>query len=132
MLSFLPLMIVPLITYNIVALGGGAGPDVWAGELFSVGMMSGGTWRMTHGEGLLALGLAFLFVEVLKATRTSRVSVVDHMLSTLVFIAYLVEFLLVPSASHAVFFLLTCMALIDVIAGFSVSIRAAGRDVSFN
>jgi hypothetical protein len=68
----------------------------------------------------------------MKSTRTSNASVVDHLLSTFVFVAYLVEFLLVERAAHSVFFILMVIAMIDLIAGFSISIRAAGRDVSFN
>ena len=61
-----------------------------------------------------------------------RQQVVDHLLSTFVFVAFLVEFLLVEGAAHPVFFVLMVISLIDVLAGFSVSLRAAGRDVSFN
>jgi hypothetical protein len=66
-----------------------------------------------------------------KATRTSNASVVDHLLSTFVFVAFLVEFLLVRGAAHSVFFTLMVIALFDVLAGFSISLRAAGRDVSY-
>jgi hypothetical protein len=58
--------------------------------------------------------------------------VIDHLLSTFVFVAFLVEFLLVKGAAHSVFFTLMIITLIDVLAGFSVSIRAAGRDVNLN
>jgi hypothetical protein len=78
------------------------------------------------------LGLVFMFFEILKSTRTSNASVLDHLLSTFVFVAFLVEFLVVPGAATSIFFLLMVMALIDLMAGFSVSIRSAGRDVSFN
>ncbi|MEM9573936.1 MAG: hypothetical protein AAF870_01760, partial [Pseudomonadota bacterium] len=74
----------------------------------------------------------FLFFEVLKSTRTSNTSVLDHLFSTVVFIAFLVEFLLVPGAGTAIFFLLMVMSLVDLMAGFSVSIRSAGRDVSMH
>jgi len=70
-----------------------------------------------------------LFVEILKATRTTNVSIVDHLLSTFVFVAFLVEFLLVRAAAHPVFFTLMVISLVDVLAGFAVSLRAAGRDV---
>ena len=40
------------------------------------------------------------------------------------------DFLLVGAASSSVFFLLMVMSLIDVVAGFSVSITSAGRDVT--
>jgi hypothetical protein len=93
-------------------------------------MQSGTTWTITMGDGLLALSLVFLFFEVLKATRTSARSMFDHMLSTLVFIGALVEFLIVPQAATSVFALLLVMALIDVMAGWSVSMRAARRDLA--
>ena len=51
--------------------------------------------------------------------------------SKFVFAAFLIEFLLVSGAAHSVFFALMMIALVDVLAGFSVSIRAAGRDVNF-
>jgi hypothetical protein len=132
MLSLIPLLAVPLILYNLLLAGiaGSGGADPFAAVAFSVPMMSGGVWTMTTGHLLIALGLVMLFFEILKATGSSRVSVIDHMLSTGVLVVYLVEFLLVKGAAHPVFFILMMMALIDLLAGFSVSIRSAGRDVS--
>ena len=132
MLSGIPLLIVPFILYNIGLAGlFGSGPDgdPWATEIFSVGMMSGGVFTMTLGILLIVIGLLLFFVEIVKSTRTSSASVVDHLLSTFVFVAFLVEFLLVRGAAHPVFFTLMVITLIDVLAGFSVSLRAAGRDV---
>jgi hypothetical protein len=132
--SNIPLMIVPFILYNLVIAGlaGFSGADPWATGILSVTMLSGGVWRMDLGDALIALGLIFMFFEILKSTRTSNASVLDHLLSTFVFVAYLIEFLVVAGASTSVFFLLMVMAAIDLMAGFSVSIRSAGRDVSFN
>lgn len=133
-MSNIPLMIVPFILYNLVIAGlaGFSGADPWATGILSVTMLSGGAWRMDLGDALIALGLIFMFFEILKSTRTSNASVLDHLLSTFVFVAYLIEFLVVAGASTSVFFLLMVMAAIDLMAGFSVSIRSAGRDVSFN
>jgi hypothetical protein len=47
-----------------------------------------------------------------------------------VFILFLVEFLLVGAAASSLFFILMLMSLVDVVAGFTVSITAAGRDVT--
>ncbi|KPA99907.1 hypothetical protein [Ahrensia marina] len=131
MLSVIPLMIIPFIAYNVILVTG-ASVNPWDGTVFSVTLISGGQWTMSLGALLLAVGLLFLFFEILKSTRTSNTSVLDHLFSTIVFIAFLVEFLIVPGASTSIFFLLMIMALIDVMAGFSVSIRSAGRDVSYN
>ena len=132
MLGAVPLLILPFILYNLglVGLFDGAESDPWAAEIFSMAMMSGGVWSMTLGDLLILLALALLFVEIVKSTRTSNASLVDHLLSTFVFVAFLIEFLLVRGAAHSLFFTLMVIALVDVLAGFSVSLRAAGRDLN--
>jgi hypothetical protein len=128
----IPLLIIPFILYNLglagVFGGGEAGP--WGGQLFSLSMLSGGQWSMTLADLMVLVALVLLFFEIVKATRTSTRSVVDHLLSTFVFIAFLVEFLLVRGAAHSLFFVLMVIALMDVLAGFFVSVRAAGRDIN--
>jgi hypothetical protein len=52
-------------------------------------------------------------------------------MSTAVFIVALVEFLIVREAGTAVFLILTTICLIDVVAGYTVSIRTARRDIAF-
>jgi hypothetical protein len=128
MLLNFPLFLISFAIYNMIVF---LTPGVtWSDVIGSVAMQSGTTWTITMGDGLLALSLVFLFFEVLKATRTSARSMFDHMLSTLVFIGALVEFLIVPQAATSVFALLLVMALIDVMAGWSVSMRAARRDLA--
>lgn len=133
MLGLVPLLIIPFILYNLGLTGlfGSGTGDPWASEIVSISMMSGGVWTMTLGDLLIVVALILLFVEMIKSTRTSNASVVDHLLSTFVFVAFLVEFLLVQGAAHSVFFTLMVIALFDVLAGFSVSLRSAGRDVTF-
>jgi hypothetical protein len=128
MLTNVPLLIVPFIVYNIqIFLNGGVG--IWEQQVTELTMISGATWVMTMGDLMIGLGLLLLFFEIIKATRVGANSIIDHLLSTFVFIAYLVEFLIVAGAAHSVFFILMIIALIDVLAGFSVSIRSATRDV---
>lgn len=132
MIAAIPLMIVPLIFYNVLVFSpyGGIGLDSLSNEIVSVAMMSGAVWTMELGDTVIVAALVLLFFEVLKATRTGSWSLIDHLLSTLVFIAFLVEFLLVRQAATDIFFILTVIAFVDLVAGFSVSIRSAGRDVS--
>ena len=135
MLSSIPFLIIPFILYNIGLTGiidaaEGTDGDIWRTPLFSFNMMSGGVFTMVLGNALIVLALVLLFVEVVKATRTSHLSVIDHLLSTFVFVAFLVEFLLVKGAAHSVFFILMVIALVDLLAGLSVSIRSARRDVN--
>src|SRR5690606_39264852 len=82
-----PLLIIPLIVYNLVVFAFmGGNPAGWSAEMFTVPMVSGIAWSLTAGDLLLVLGLACLFFEVVKSTQTGRSSVLEHMLSTLVFV----------------------------------------------
>jgi hypothetical protein len=132
MLAALPLMIIPFILYNLGMLGilGGGGVASLGTVISSLQMLSGAVWTMTLGDVIIVISLVFLFVEILKASRNGRGSLINHMLSMLVFIAYLVEFLLVRDAATQIFFILMTITFVDVIGGFAVAIRSAGRDVS--
>ncbi len=100
-------------------------------QLFSIGMISNASWTLTLGDLVIVITLILLFVELIKATRTGGSSIVDHALSTILFVLCLVEFLLVPEAATSVFFFIMIVTLIDVVAGFSITIRAARRDFGF-
>jgi hypothetical protein len=132
MLTAIPLMLIPFALYNLAMIGlfGGGGIQGLEQTLLSVTMLSGAIWTLSVGDGLILVGLVFLFIEVLKSTRNSSGSLMNHMLSLLVFVAFLVEFLVVRDAATQVFFILMVTAFIDVIAGFAVSVRSASRDVS--
>ena len=132
MLGMVPLLVIPFLLYNfgLAGLFGDTGGDPFAAEAFSVTLMSGGVWTMSAGDLLIVLALVLLLVEIIKSTRKSNKSIIDHVLSAFVFVAFLVEFLLVPGAAHPLFFTLMVITLIDALAGFSVSIRSAGRDLN--
>lgn len=130
MLGMVPLLIVPFLIFNLGLTGVLGAGDPFATALFSVTMISGGVWTMSAGDGLVVLALVLLFIEMMKSTRTSNASIADHLLSTFVFVAYLVEFLLVSGAARPVFFILLVISIVDVLAGFSVSIRSASRHIN--
>ncbi len=136
MLWNIPWIVVALILYNVVALAFSVGPTAGAGasvfdqELFRVTLLSKAPWALKLGDVMIALTLALLFVELMKASRHSAVSVSDHGLSMLLFIVCLVEFLTVSQAATSVFFVILMVTLIDVMAGFIISIRFARRDLS--
>jgi hypothetical protein len=118
------------LVYNAIVLVGAS--SVLERVVSSFTLPSGAVWTMRGGEVLVALGLVALYVEMLKATRTGTSSVIEHSLSVLVFVLFLVEFIIVPGAGTATFLLMTLMALLDVIAGFSISIFAARRDFAID
>lgn len=131
-LRALPLIIIAFVLYNvIVLLGGAAEPVATLGkEIFSIPMISKGRWIFTWGDLIMLLTMLLLFVELLKSTYTSTASLLDHGLSMLVFVACLIEFIVVPQAATSVFFLIIVATLIDVVAGYTIGIRVARRDLN--
>lgn len=96
--------------------------------VFTIGMFSGDRWHVSFGDVFLALSLLLLFIEVVKATRTDSTSIINHGLSMLVAVTCIIQFVVAEGFSNSVFFLLTLMTLLDVVAGFTVTIVAAKRD----
>lgn len=132
MIAAIPLMLIPFILYNLAMFGalGGGGIAALQNQVMSLSMMSGAVWTLSLGDLFIVVGLVVLFVEILKATRRSSQALMDHMLSFVLFVVFLVEFLLVRDAATQIFFILMVIALIDVIAGFAISLKSASRDVA--
>ena len=127
-------MIVPVVIYNILALGGATLSTVTSmrerldADVFEVTMTSGVIWHITPGHALIGASLLMLFFELIKSTGIGRAAVMNHAFSLILFIVCLVEFLLMPAFATSVFFLVMVMTLLDVMAGFMVTIAAARRD----
>lgn len=138
-LRAIPLMIIAFILYNVVVLlGGGEAADaILRKVIFSVPSIRANAegvrtyWTFSWGDLILLVTFLVLFVEILKATYTSTASLLDHGFSMLVFIACLIEFLLVDRAFTSVFFMIMVATLIDVVAGYTIGIRVARRDIGF-
>jgi len=131
LLNIIPLLVLPLILYNFVVMTGlaGAEPDVWMIQpIFSVNMFSGDAWGVSFSDVFMGLSLLLLFVEIVKATRTDAMSIVNHGLSMLLCLLCIVQFIALQGFSNSVFFLLTMMSVLDVVAGFTITIVAAKRD----
>ena len=138
MLVAIPLLLIPVVIYNIVVLFGVSGQGAYLGAdamlrepLFSVSMTSGASWDVGVGDLILFLSLLLLFFELLKSTSSQKVAIVNHALSLVVFIVCLVEFLLLKGFATSTFFLILTMVMLDVLAGFIVTIIAARRDMDF-
>jgi hypothetical protein len=123
-----PLLLIPFAIYNIIAflMPGLSLTD----PVLTVPMLSGAEWKISVGDLLVMLGILLLFVEVLKATRLGMRAIVDNMLSLLLLIAVLGEFVMVARVATSTFFLLVLLSFVDVMSGFSVTIRTAQRDLS--
>jgi hypothetical protein len=125
MLRVFPLLILILAAYNAVVFFTTLTTE---SAVFAIALPSKDALAVSLGGLFVALGLLLLYVEIVKATRTSTVAVVDHVLSMAVFVVALLEFLLLKGFGTLTFFLITLMTFIDVIAGFTVTIQGARRD----
>jgi hypothetical protein len=130
MINAVPLTIIPLILFNVI--GYAVVGDPWVNVLFSLPLMSGLHWNVTLSDLMVLLALVLLFFETLRSARPALTSTItNHIVSTIVLIVYIVEFIVVPVAASSLFFILTAIALFDVVAGFTISIKTAQRDISF-
>ena len=98
--------------------------------LFTATLPSGKTWGPTWGSLLLLFAMFALYIELIKSTRTASITQIEHVLSMTVFIAYLMEFILVKGAGTSTFLILTLMSSLDVIAGFMITVASARRDIT--
>jgi len=138
MLIAIPLLFIPVVIYTIVVLSGLVGTGgLTAAEqalrdpLFSIPMVSGSAWNVGTGDLILFLSLILLFFELLKSTSSQKVAIINHALSMILFVVCLVAFLLVKGFATSTFFLIMTMVMLDVLAGFIVTIISARKDLDF-
>lgn len=136
MFAAFPLLLLPVLIYNVIALAlpgafGGDATARMAEVVFDIPMASRAVWQVTISDLLLAASLVVLFVELLKSTTSRKLAIINHGLSLLLFIVCLIELLLAPAFATSTFFLITVMVLLDVLAGFIVTIVSARRDIDF-
>ena len=121
----IPFLAYVVAAYNILVF---FFEETLSATLFNLELVSGAIWTFTVSDLLLTLGLIFLYFEIFKATKTSNLTIVDHGLSLLVFIICLLEFIVLDKFGTTTFFLITLMTILDVVAGFTITISTARRD----
>ena len=122
-----PLLVIPFAIYNMIAF---LMPSLaWTASVATIHLISGKDWTVTPEDVILAFAILLLCVEVIKATRMGIRGLMDHVLSMVLFIVMLVEFLLIERAGTSTFFILMVISLVDVLAGFIITARTAQRDI---
>jgi len=135
MLRLIPLLVLPVGLYNLFAFGGILASHDEIQKLlqntfsFTIKMFSGDMWTISLGDFLLLFGIVMLFIEVVKATRTTSKELINHGLSMVVFVVALIEFIVAKGFATSTFFFLMLLTLFDVVAGYTISIVAAEHDL---
>ncbi|HEY1838025.1 MAG TPA: hypothetical protein VGG36_10235 [Rhizomicrobium sp.] len=129
-----PLLLIVVIIYNLLVFGHGFASHVEMEAFLThhaipIHMFSGDNWNFSIGDGVLLLGLVLLFVEIVKATRTTSHEIINHALSMVTFVIALIEFITLKGFSTSTFFFVTAFTVFDVIAGYTISIMAAEHDL---
>ncbi|MDM8567706.1 hypothetical protein QUF74_18925 [Candidatus Halobeggiatoa sp. HSG11] len=127
LMAIIPLFLIMLIVYNAMAFFG-VDFGVNATAIFFAPLPSGAEWAPTWGDVLIMTSVLILYFEIIKSTKTGTASIVEHGLSMVVFIACLMEFMLFDIAGTSTFLVITLMSLLDVVAGFNITIASARRD----
>lgn len=132
-LTAFPALALAVLIYAIAALFGGDGFRESLGDgVLALSMPAGVAWRLTAGDLYIMVGIVALFADLIKSTSTSTAAVVNHVLSTALFVLCLVLFVLVPAFVTTPFFMIMMMALLDIVAGFTITTISARRDVAFD
>jgi hypothetical protein len=127
MLAAIPLLILPVAAYAALALTLGGGlfsahcQARLTHPLFSFATGGGGVWPVSASDLLLATALVVAFIELLKGIGDRRVAIANHALSIVLFVACLTAMLLARAFATSTFFLITLMVLLDLAAGFIVT-----------
>jgi hypothetical protein len=125
-LRVVPLLVFPLAAFILWTLALGAG---WTSStFFDAAMFSGVRWAVSMGDVVIFASLLVLFVEIVKSVNTGATEILNHGLSMLVAVMCIILFVTNAGFTNSTFFLLTTMTVIDVIAGFAITIVAARRD----
>jgi len=131
-----PYLLIPVLIYNVIAIfasgetvnGTPAISSVLDSAALNLPMLSGVLLQISWGEILIIVSTVFLFVEVIKSTSTGSAGITNHIFSMLLFVVCLMEFLMIADCATGTFFIITCIVLVDALAGMVVTIVSARRD----
>ena len=124
-----PLLLIPFAFFNIAVflldmpLG-----DEEKSAVFTIPLASEATlppifdrsMPVTLGDLIVAIGILLLYVEMIKSVRPGGKSMVDHLLSFILFLVMAGELVFVPRATSPTLLLLAVLGFVDFITGISV------------
>lgn len=123
----LPFMALAVLAYFLLHALSGLSLD---GRIFAFYLPSADDFRLSLGEGLIVATAVLLFIELVNSTNANTSALLNHGLSMLLFLVCAGLFLFMPRFGTGTFFVMTVLVFIDVIAGYSISILRARRDLT--
>lgn len=114
----LPLLVIPVAAYFVMVFITNTPIN---DPVYEYLLPSGVALSVTWEQVLIGGGLLLFYIEIFKATRSGGVSMMDHLLSLVLLAVCVVAMAQLPEMATGTFLILTVMTLIDVLAGFTVS-----------
>ena len=133
MIAAIPLLVIPVAAYVMLAmtLGGGLfsvhAQARLTRPLFHLATAGGGVWPVSAADLLLAAALVVAFLDLIRGGGDRRAAMVNHGLSIALFVACLAAMLSAPAFANSTFFLITLMVLLDLAAGFIATMGEAAE-----
>ena len=124
-----PLLLIPFAFFNIAVflldmpLGDAEKSAVFTIPLASEPALSpvfDRSMPVTLGDLIVAIGILLLYVEMIKSVRPGGKSMVDHLLSFILFLVMAGELVFVPRATSPTLLLLAVLGFVNVITGLSI------------
>jgi hypothetical protein len=121
MFAGLPLILAPLLVYDLVVLGlfGPTPGDPWVQPVFTLSLPSDGRFTLLVGDVLIVAALLCLVADLRRRIGHGAPSVLDRGLPLAVFLVHAVQFLFVAAAATSVFLVLSVIAAIDAATAFA-------------
>ncbi|MDQ7064388.1 MAG: hypothetical protein Q9P90_09070 [candidate division KSB1 bacterium] len=134
LIRVLPTLFLPGLIYTgIKAYAFYNGPmDLLSKPLFHLPLPDNKTCILNVSDGIIILGLFMLYFEIIKSTDVRNIQIIEHIFSFLLVLIFFLEFLLAPFAADSTLVILLMMAILDLIAGITVTITATRKDISIS
>ncbi|HVY84467.1 MAG TPA: hypothetical protein VG943_05005 [Caulobacterales bacterium] len=130
--SLVPVLVLPALLYVALWLIWGADLERrFSGELFSLHMVSGDTWRVTLGAAFSLLSVVCLFVEIVRSGTPTKWTIGENLVTAIALVISLVLFLLVRGFATSEFFFLTVLFLLDFVTDATVMTLTSRRTVEY-
>ena len=135
MFKMFPLLAFSFLIYAaltfITGVPAADGETYWHQQLLlQLPLPSEDTWRIYGGDVFLFVSSGFLFVELIRATRTDASSITNHIFSIVLSVVCVLSFILIKGFGNSTFFIYMSMTFLDSLAGMVVTTTTARRDFS--
>lgn len=129
----IPTTVFGFVIYNVFAMAATVfswdAAAVLSRIAFSIPLPSGAVWAMAFGHIFICLVMLAIFLELVRQSSGDIVKPQTHMLSLGVFIAALLEFLMLRPFGNSVFFIFLLAAHIVFVATWLSTMIRARRDI---